>query len=168
MHSWISMLLLAQEVADPAVGAGWSTAFTLYALGGTLLVGGVGWALKKLTDLLGVKIENETISGILGRLIGSVTDAVAMVDQTLRKEIEAAKSPSSPGGEKITESEAKSMKDAVWAVLKSEYGGWEGMFGLLKRIGIGDEAAATEKIDTLIESAVNANKMRKAVTAGPQ
>ena len=87
-----------------------------------------------------------------------------MVDQTLRKKIQEAKDPDSPGGKAITQGEAEKMRDAVWNALKSEYGGWGGLFNTLKRIGIGDEVAAAAKVDTMIEAAVNTQKMRKAAT----
>lgn len=160
-------IVWAQDVvADAPVSSGWDTAFTLYAIGGSLLVGGITFALKKLADYLGVKIDNETVGGIMKRLIGSISDAVAMVDQTIRKEIEAAKDPASPGGAKITESEKQKMRDAVWEALKQEYGGWDGIFGLVKRIGIGDATAAKAKVNTMIEAAVNAHNLKKKATEG--
>jgi hypothetical protein len=160
----LTSIVLAQ---DAPVSGGWDVAFTLYALGGALLVGGVGWALKRLSDYLGVRIENETVRGVLQRLVGSVGDAVAMVDQTIRKEIDAAKDPASPGGTRVTEVERKRMYDAVWERLKGEYGGFAGIFGLLKRIGIGNEESARAKVDTMIEAAVSTHKMRKRVAGNP-
>ena len=81
-----------------------------------------------------------------------------MVNQTMKAEIQKAKSPDSPGGSKITESEAKKLKDAVWETLKNEYGGMAGIGKFLGVLGLGGDKAVAEKVDTLIEAAVNGQK----------
>ncbi len=154
-------LAYAEEILLDPISSGWDIAFTLYLLGGSLLVGGLTYALKKLSDLLGVKIENETVSGVLQRLTASISDAVSMVDQTLRKELMAAKDPNSEGGATITAKEKAQMFEAVWQALKDEYGGFSGIFKLAKKIGIGDVVSAKTKINTMIEAAVSTHKMRK-------
>lgn len=140
---------------------------SIYAALGPALLGLLGWGAKKLVGVIEKKVDNEIVEGMLRRLTGSVMDAVTMVDQTLRSEIEKAKSPDSPGGEKITAAEARKMRAAVWQALKSEYGGWDGLFSLLRRIGLGDKDAASRKVDTMIEAAVSTHKMRKKI-ASPQ
>lgn len=140
-------------------------ASSIYMVVGSVIVSGLAWGGKKLIDLINIKVKNELLRGILGRLAGSIVDAVAMVNQTLKKQIKAAKAPASPGGDKFTDFEKKQMFDAVWSTLKAEYGGWKGIFSLLKKIGFG-EASAKVKIDTMIESSVNAQK--NAGGSGPE
>lgn len=153
---------LAQEATpatEPMAGEGWDIFGTIYMLLSGLVVAGLSYGGKKLIELINAKIENETLAGILGRLVASVNDAVAMVNQTLKAEIEAAKTPGSPGGDRITQAEKEKMFNAVWEALKAEYGGIEGIFALLRRIGIGDDNAAKAKIDTMIEAAVHKQKL---------
>ena len=158
MKTQLALLLLAQAPAAPMAGEGWDIFGTIYLVLGGLLVSGLGFGGKKLIELINAKVDNELLKGILVRLTSSVNDAVAMVNQTLKKSIKAAKDPESEGGERITEAEKKQLFEAVWAALKEEYGGFDGLFGLLKKIGIGDEKAAKAKVDTMIEAAVNKQK----------
>ena len=162
---------LAQEVADAVTVAdaplagGWQVAFAILAVAMVPLLALIGWAIKRLIDFIGIKVENETVRGILQRLSGSVNDAVAKVGQTVKAEIEKARATDSPGGAQITAEEAENLKRAVWDLLKREYGGFDQLFGLLQKIGIGDSVAATEKIDTMIEAAVAG---QKAARPGPR
>ncbi len=145
--------------AEPMAGEGWDIFGTIYTLLGGLLVAGLSFGGKKLIDLINAKVDNEVLRGILGRLVSSVNDAVAMVNQTMKAEIQAAKDPKSPGGDRITEAEKRQMFDAVWDALKAEYGGAEGIFKLLQKIGIGSPKAAKAKVDTMIEAAVRRQKI---------
>lgn len=156
MAHYIQFIL--SQTAEPMAGSGWDMFGALYTLLSGILIGALGYGAKKLIELINAKIHNETLAGVMVRLVGSINDAVSMVNQTLKREIKAAKSPESPGGEKITEAEKTMLFNAVWVALGDEYGGFDGIFGLLKKIGIGNEAAAKAKIDTMIEAAVNSQK----------
>lgn len=164
---FLTMLLLpATAVAQATmvgVSSAWEVGFTVYALMGAMVAGVITWALSKLAGYLNVKIQNETVAGVLQRLVGSISDAVAMVDQTVRANIESSKKADSPGGVKITKREKDEMLSAVWTALKTEYGGWDGIFSLLKKIGVGDEKSARAKISTMIEASVNTQNLRKKV-----
>jgi hypothetical protein len=153
----ISSIAVAQDSPEMA-GEAWDIMGTIYTLVGGILVAGLGWLGKKLIEFVSAKTENEWIKGALSRLVGSISDAVAMVNQTLKKEILAAKDPNSPGGARITKEEGKQLREAVLDALKQEYGGWEGILKLLKRIGIGDQASAEAKLGTMIEAAVSGQK----------
>ena len=157
MFQFIQFILGQTETANVLAGSGWDMAGTIYLLIGGLVSSGFAWGAKRLLDLINAKISNELLRGILGRLSSSVVDAVAMVNQTVRKEIESAKDPNSPGGTKITIQEKKQLYNAVWDALKAEYGGWDGIFTLLRKIGFGQDAAKA-KINTMIEAAVNGQK----------
>lgn len=160
-------IALSQTEGDVPVGTGLDIVFTLILLGGGLVVSGLSWLGKKLNDFLNAKIENEWVSGASRRLVSSVVDAVAMVNQTAKKELQAAKDPKSSGGTKITEQEAKDLGEEAWKALRAEYGGWDGLFALVKKIGIGDEAAARAKIDTMIKASVYKQKIESG-RSGPQ
>lgn len=152
-----SLPLLAQD-ADPAIAPGWDTALTVYGSIGGVVVGLLGWLLLKLDGFIGAKTKNELVKGALSRFIGSVKDAVAMVNQTMKAEIKKAKKPGSPGGTKITEAEAAKLKTAVLDALKNEYGGMAGIGKFLGVLGLGGDEAVSKKVDTLIEAAVNGQK----------
>jgi hypothetical protein len=152
----LSLPLLAQD-ADPAIPQGWDVGLTVYGLLGGVLTAVIAWALSKLNGLVTAKTKNELVKGALSRFIGSVGDAVAMVNQTLKAEIQKAKKPGSPGGAKITESEAALMKTAVLDALKDEYGGMAGISKFLGVLGLSGDATS-KKVDTLIEAAVNGQK----------
>jgi hypothetical protein len=152
----LSLPLLAQE-ADPAISQGWDVALTVYGSLGGVVVGLLTWLLTKLNGYIGTKTKNELVKGALSRFIGSVGDAVAMVNQTLKAEIQKAKKPGSPGGAKITETEAALLKTAVLDALKNEYGGMAGIEKFLGVLGLSGDATS-RKVDTLIEAAVNGQK----------
>lgn len=161
----IPATVFAQEViADADLAGGWQVFLTILAVVIVPIGALVGWALVRLAKFLGVKTENETVAGIIKRIAGSVSDAVAMVSQTVKKEIKKAKHPDSPGGEAITAGEAKQMGQAVWKALEEEYGSLDKIFKLLSYIGL-DQKAATSKINTMIQAAVAG---QKAARPGPQ
>lgn len=164
MLGYISDLSLSYYVflASPeAINQGADIALTVYGVVGSVLVAALSWLGKKLNDLIKAKISNELISGTLTRLTSSINDAVAMVDQTIREEIKAAKDENSPGGSAITKEEAQKLKSAVWDELKKEYGGMDGISKLLGVIGISDKQAIESKVDTMIEATVNSQKALK-------
>lgn len=163
------VVVFAQDAvaAAPALaGNGWDIATTIYAVLGTAVSGLLTWGVKKLVDLVTARVDNELLRGIMGRLVASASDAVAMVNQVIKDKIQKAKSPDSPGGEKFTEEEKDEMFQAAWDSLVDEYGGWDGILRLLRRVGIGDETAARAKLTNLIESAV-AKQKAEAKKLGP-
>lgn len=150
-------------VVDEPVSKALDLALTAYNFIGAVVVGAILWLIRTLGKLASTRVENETAAGILNRLSASIADAVAMVDQTLRKQLEAARAEASPAGQQITEAEKAQLYRAVWEALEREYGGWDRMFALLRRIGIGDGKAARAKLDTMIEAAVNGRKVNAPV-----
>lgn len=135
--------------------------FYLYLFVGGTIVGGITILVTKAVNYLTAKTKNETYDGVIRRVGASILDAVAMVDQTLKKEIIKAKRPDSPGGTKIIAKERSDMLNEVYQCLKSEYGGIQGILKLFKTIGIQDEGAVKRKVDTMIEAAVNLHEIRK-------
>lgn len=131
------------------------------------LLMGLVWLGKRLDGWLGSMTKNELIKGVMIRFKDSVLDGVKRVNQTLKSEIMAAKAPGSPGGTKITEEEAKGLKEAVWEDLKDEYGGMDGIQKALKVLGLGD-ASWMKWVDGKIEAAVSDAKLSEKAVAGPQ
>ena len=159
----------APEVADKPVSSGCQLGLTIYEMLATLVTGAIVWLTTKGSAWIKTKINNETVGGIVSRFMESIGSAVRCVNQTIKDEILKAKDPKSTGGVKITESEAKKLKDAVWESLKSEYGGMDGISKLLGVIGITGDSGVKKWIDDRIESAVNTAKLEEKVagTSGP-
>lgn len=145
----------------PTAGAGWDVFATVYTIFGSAVLGGLGWLAQRVVKLINTKIANEILRGVLARLTTSVYDAVAMVNQTVKPEILAAKDPNGPGGTKFTQFEREQMLDKVWDALTAEYGGWDGIVKLVGKIGVGTRQAAHQKISTMIESAVRGQKQER-------
>lgn len=160
----ILLILLAPDFVfaqaeDPPVGGVWDTLTTIYLIVASPFLAGIGWVLNLVRRLIDTKVKNQMLSGFLQRLVGSVNDVVAMLNNTAKKKIKEAKSPTSRGGSKLTQSEAKELKQAAWDAILSEYGGWDGLFRLFKKVGLGSEEAAKAKVDTMIEAAVARQKL---------
>jgi len=154
------ILALAQEAAAPAAGsvpidAGADMAFTIYALLGSVITALLGWLSVRASAWLKAKTGNELIGGAITRITDSVFTAVKLVNQTLKREIEAAKDPKSLGGTAITKDEAAKLKDAVWNTLKAEYGGLDGIGKALGVLGLGTDDALKTFVDSKIEAAVH-------------
>lgn len=153
----INAFAQSQEISE-----NWNLALSGYLLCASILVSALIYLINKAGKYLSERTNNEIFKGIISRFTHSVSDAVVFVDQTLRKEIEKKKDPNSPGGVKITESEKKDLKLAVWEALRREYGGLKGILLLFGKIGF-NEKSATSKINTMIESSVNDLKMKKKI-----
>ena len=157
-------LALAQEAAaDAPLSGGADTALTLYAALGTVITALLGWISVRVSAWLKAKTKNESIGGALARLTDSVFTAVKLVNQTLKREIEAAKAVGSAGGTAITASEAQHLKDAVWAAVLAEYGGMGGLTKALGVLGLSGDGL-TSMVNGKIEAAVHDTK----VLASPQ
>jgi len=155
----IPALALAQEAVIPAasasIDASADIALTLYAALGTIITALLGWLSVRASAWLKAKTGNELLGGAIGRFTDSVFTAVKLVNQTLKREIEAAKTPGSPGGTSITKEEAAKLKDAVWTVLKAEYGGLDGIGKALGVLGLGTDDSLKTFVDSKIEAAVH-------------
>ncbi len=105
-----------------------------------------------LTKLIHEKTKNTTLAGILGRLNEVVWDEVKAAEQVAVKSIKLAKDPSSDGGMKITDAEAREIKQRVLRRIKENVG-IKGLMKLGKVLGLNDRGV-TEMIEAKIESAV--------------
>jgi hypothetical protein len=127
----------------------------------TLILAGLTWLGGLLSKKLLGSIKNEAIANAVVRFQAEVLSAVKMVGQTLKQEILKARAPASPGGAKVTEEEAKRLKEAVWDALKDAYGGMDGIKKALAVLGL-EDAAWMKWIDTKIEAAVSDVKRAEA------
>ena len=105
-----------------------------------------------LTKLIHEKTKNATLAGILGRLNELIWDEVKAGEQVVVKSIKLAKDPSSDGGVKITEAEAKAIKRRVLARIQENIG-VKGLVKLGKVLGL-DSQGVTGMIESKIESFV--------------
>jgi hypothetical protein len=139
---------------DP-INPGTDMLLSLYGALGTVLTALLSWLSVRIAAWIKTKTQNELVGGTLGRLSDSVFTAVKLVNQTLKKEIEASKLPGSPGGTAITKDEATRLKSAAMAVLLAEYGGLAGLTKVLGVLGLTSEAAVTSWVGSKIEAAVH-------------
>lgn len=151
-------IALAQEAAQQDAPSSADTALTIYAALASVLTAVIGWLSVRVSAWLKANTKNATIAGVLARLSDSVFTAVKHVNQTLKREIEAAKDPKSPGGAAITQREAQQMKDAVWNAIVAEYGGMGGLSKALGVLGLVDESSIRAFVDKRIEAAVHDTK----------
>jgi hypothetical protein len=155
------LLAVAQEVVAPALtpsasaGSGADLALTIYAAIGSLITALLGWLSVRASAWLKAKTGNELVGGALARITDSVFTAVKLVNQTLRREIEAAKAPGSALGAAISAEEASKLKEAVWTALRAEYGGMAGIGKALAVLGLGSDDSLKTFVDSKIEAAVH-------------
>ncbi len=105
-----------------------------------------------LTKLIHEKTKNATLAGILGRLNELIWDEVKAAEQVAVKSIKLAKDPSSDGGMKITDAEAREIKQRVLRRIKENIG-VKGLVKLGKVLGLNDQGV-TDMIEAKIEAAV--------------
>ena len=137
----------------------WDWASTIYLIVGGTITTLVSYGIAQGVRLINSKLSNSYFEGVLQRLGATIDELVAMVNQTLIKKIKAAKEPDSDGGTSLTETERAQAFNAVLDALKEEYGGWAGLYRLLKRIGISDKDTARKKITNMIEASVYKHKV---------
>lgn len=139
------------------------TAWTLVDVALMILTPVLAWVGFKASRWVGALEANEKSGGMLARLTASIVTAVKTVNQTAKRQLKAAKDPSSDGGIKVTELEAKQLKQAAWAEINA-YWGAKGLATAGKVIGLGD---VTRFVNGSIEEAVD-NEKRAAKALGPQ
>ena len=105
-----------------------------------------------LTKLIHEKTKNATLASILGRLNELVWDEVKAAEQVAVRSIKLAKDPSSDGGVKITDAEARKIKQRVLGRIKENVG-VKGLVKLGKVLGL-DSQGVTGMIESKIESYV--------------
>ena len=142
MNQWAELGLNILEALSPAILA--------------LL----GWLGLKLSQWLRAKISNELIGGMLARLNDSVFTAVKAIEQTVVREIKAAKESDSPGGAKITRAEADRVKKAAVDELKS-YWGARGLAELGDVLGLTGDGL-NKLLESKVEAAVHDLKVAEA------
>jgi len=163
-------LAWAQEVAtDEPINPILAAILALVAtLMGAILTGYrmfVDWSKKKAQE-----IENEWIRGALSRFLDEAHTFGNTVGTAAEHAILNARSPTSPGGAAIVQSELPIISQAILDAMAKGYGGWTQMFGVLKRIGFGstgDEAkkVALAKIEGIVASKLATEE--KAARRGP-
>lgn len=132
MFTLLPIFVVAAEDPEMA-GTGWDIATTIYMLAGGLLLGLVTWLGAKLGKWLNTKHSNEWWAGTLARFNTALMDGLKAAHTKLKKGIEEAKDPNSPGGSRITKAEMEQIKAEVWDFLKDRYGG---MSGLTSALGV--------------------------------
>jgi len=142
MNQWAELGLNILEALSPAILA--------------LLA----WLGLKLSHWLRAKISNELVGGMLARLNDSVFTAVKAIEQTVVREIKAAKEPNSPGGPKITTEEADRVKKAAIDALKS-YWGVKGLAELGEVLGLTGDGL-NNLLESKVEAAVHDLKVAEA------
>jgi len=140
---------------DAPLAPGWDLTLTLYGSLATIITGAVTWGVLRLASWLKLKVKNELVFATIWRFANSVGNAVKLINQTLKRQIEAAKAPGSPGGQHITSEEARQLRNGVWEALKHEYGSVEGIGRFLAPLELKDSTALTSFVDTQIEAAVH-------------
>lgn len=141
--------------ADKPIAAPIDLALTIYTLLAGTVVALFGWLSTKLSTWLKAHTSNATMAGILLRMNDSILAGVKGAAAAAKDAIAKAKDPSSPGGTAVTSSELDGIRAAVWASLKSEYGGMDGLKTALSILGLGDESSVTNWINTRIDAAVS-------------
>ncbi len=128
----------------------------LFEMLSPLILALLGWLGMKLSTLIRTKIKNEMIGGMLARLNDSVFTAVKSVEQTMVRQLKAAKDPESPGGTQITKEEGEQVKSAALAEIKS-YWGPRGLSELGSVLGL--ESGGLDKLlESKVEAAVHDTK----------
>ena len=136
----------------------WDIAGTVYVIVGGSLAALVAAGIAGGAVFLRRYVKNGFAQGVIQRIGDTISEAVAMANQTLVREIKAAKDPRSDGGTSLTETERAQIFEAVLQELKDEYGGWDNLVRLLQRIGVGDPR---KRLDRMIEAEVWRQKMLK-------
>ncbi len=142
----------ASEVAPEGLGFGLDLTVTLYLLFGGAILAIVTWISAKIVKLIDAKVESTWLQQTLLKLNTIVLDQVKASHAVLQRELAEARSPDSPGGERITSDEIEKIRDHVWQNLKSEFGGSAGIEKSLRLIGLGD---AKKLVNAKIEAVLS-------------
>lgn len=117
----------ASAPADEMAGTPWDILGSVFGVLASVLVGGLGWLVARLSVYLSTKHKDAIWAGILIRFNEALFDAVEGEVAVLKAKFADATDPTSPGGERITATELEEIKDAVWEHLKAQYGGADGI-----------------------------------------
>ncbi|MBT8102931.1 MAG: hypothetical protein KJO95_08165 [Gammaproteobacteria bacterium] len=118
------------------------------------------WAVAWLTGLVRARLRNDYVDGMTRRLNDSIEDAVDAVNQQLDALLAAAKLPRSPGGKRLTATEARTLKRAAVEQVRS-YWGAKGLKELAKILGFGGGEHAAHQLHTVIDNKIEAAVYRR-------
>lgn len=119
--------------------------------------GGVAWLGRTLNTYIAEKTKDHKFSQALSRLNDVVFTVVTAIQQTEVKAIKAAKDPGSPGGTKITNTEAKELASLALERVKL-FVGADGVEAVMYVLGFNDSTMFDDYLVQKVESAVKANK----------
>lgn len=128
-------------------------AWTVYEILAPFLTALLAWVSMKVAAWIRAKTQNEYVAGTLLRLNDSAFTAVKAIEQTLVRELKAAKTPASAGGVRLTAEEAEQVKQAALAEVRS-YWGPKGVRELATILGLNDEALQ-RVLSSKLEAAVH-------------
>ncbi len=154
------------QVAAPAVAPSGSinwpdVVMTIVAAVLPLLIATLSWASKKLADLIGQKVKNEEVRGILVRLDEIVLNVVKELMQTTVDAAKAAAEKDPDQWKKVADAAGKAALDKI-----KSYLGPAGLKLLGAVLGITDDAKLDEYLKTKIEATVHTVKLQKDVASG--
>jgi hypothetical protein len=138
----VSRIVGAQEA--PQLAERFDFIVRVTELLGALVLGGIGYLLKKTIDFVSSKSNSAWVRGVLGRVDGL---AMRIVREIYQKEIEALKEAREDG--KLTDEEKERFKTIAMDTLK-EYVGPKGIKELTALLG------ASGKIDKFLSSTIEA------------
>jgi len=158
----LTMLLLSVvcfAADDKPIADGWQLGANLMELLGSVVLAGLAWLTTKAAGWIKAKTNNEALGGMLARLMESLGGLIQEAEQTLVAQLKAAKDPNSPGGTKLTASEAATIKNEVLQRFKDMWGK-KGLAELAKILGFdktGTENFIASKIDALVRKEKSGN-----------
>jgi hypothetical protein len=116
-----------------------------------------GWVSVRIAAWVKAHTKNTMIKGTLLRLNESILTLVREAEQTAVAELKKARSPDSPGGEKLTPEEAKEIKEKVTGNFKSLWG-QRGLDELTRVLGFSNGESVEKFLGSKIEEAVYKDK----------
>lgn len=127
----------------------------------TVLAALVTFGGKKLIDYINAKTKNESVAGILARLVSTVQTVVLDVNGTVKPEVIKALADG-----KITDAEKKMIRDIAVARVKTHLGA-KGLAEIVSILGV-DPSLIDSFIGSHLEAAIEGSKDRSGgVTIDP-
>lgn len=136
--------------------------WTFYDIAAPALAAALGYAVVWLTGVIRARIRNDVARGLLQRLTESVSDAVLAVNQQTRELLAGVKKHDSPGGRRLTKSEADALRQCAMAYVKA-YWGPKGLKELAKVLAGGekDSDKAAVQVNRVIHAKIEAEVARQ-------
>ena len=136
--------------------------WTVYQIVAPILGAAATWVAARIALWIRAKTRNELVAGILVRLNDSVIDAVRAVNQETSSILGRARDPTSPGGAKLTQSEATKLRRCAIEHVKS-YWGVRGLAELVRVLGI-----AAEDVEKIIVGKLEATVGEEKRSRSPE